>query len=92
MNVYKVDRKVDTVIIEMDISTANKLAEVLRHVDDVTSTYTNEMDYLLGELYDKAGVRTDHPLYRAVPHADGVLLRNTTSKEMDEWGERRSNA
>lgn len=62
-SIYKVERKVDTVIIEMDSHVAEQLVTILNSVmDDTRSTATGlggEMDELLNRLIDDAGIRED---------------------------------
>lgn len=47
MSVYKVERKVDTVIVEMSAGLAEKLAELLSNVSDQTFGETDELFYAL---------------------------------------------
>lgn len=81
MSVYKVERIVDTVIIEMDISVAEKLSEILMLVQD--NTYFSDIFDLRVGL-DEAKVRSPSPLYIAEPCSGYTLLRNTTSVELEQ--------
>lgn len=84
MSVYKVERKVDTVIIEMDVSVAEKLLEVLFLVQDNTSAIgLGDMGSLRYGLVEDAMVRYPSPLYIAEPKIGYTLLRNTTGVELD---------
>jgi CheY-specific phosphatase CheX len=90
MSVYKVERKVDTVIVEMDIDTAEQLVEILQMTMDDTSWarshYGSQVGELRNMLINNAEVRSPSTLYKA----DGsILLRPTTSEEMDRVRESR---
>lgn len=82
MSIYKVDRKVDTVRIEMDIDVAEQLVEVLFLVQDGTrkgrSYQGSDLLELFGQLIAPNGakVRFPSPLYSVSPTKDGVLLLN----------------
>lgn len=90
MTIHKVDRKVDTVIVEMDISTAEKIMEVMALVVDSTGGYLlSDMAQLRLGLMEKAHVRYPSPLYRAETPAGFVILRNITSEEREEMREGR---
>jgi hypothetical protein len=78
MSVYSVTRKVDTVIVEMDIDVAEKLLEVLMQVDDTTNRYTNDLADLGVKLMTGADVRTPSPLYIAETRNGDLVLSNTT--------------
>lgn len=83
MSIHKVERKVDTVIIEMDISMAEKLAEVIGNVIDKTSGATfgtpRNLDTLLVMLGNDADVRWPSPLYESyfsAENPEAVTLRD----------------
>lgn len=61
----KVKRRVDTVIVEMDIATAEKLLEIIGHVKDETigARYGSDIDDLSVRLYEDAEVRYPSPLF-----------------------------
>lgn len=79
----KVTRKVDTVVVEMDIDLAEKVLEILRQVNDHTSTYGSEVGELRMALLTEADVRAPSPLYIADIYAGNLQLRRTTGGEMD---------
>lgn len=54
MSIYKVERRVDTVIMEMDASLAEKLVAVLARVNDEAPDYF--LADTLNDLYDKLTV------------------------------------
>ena len=68
MSIQNVDRKVDTVIIEMDISTAEKLAVVLGRVQEETrwaKYYGDDFTILLSKMQDDpVNVRVPSPLFK----------------------------
>lgn len=81
--VYKVERKVDTVIVEMDIDVAERLVEILQMVKDETrwakSYHGSQIGTLRNGLIDNAEVRSPSALHKA----DGsITLRDTTPEEM----------
>jgi len=67
MSIYKVERKVDTVIVEMDIDVAEKLTTVLGLVRDksFTAKHNPAILNLFNMLIDDAEVRWPSPLYEA---------------------------
>lgn len=73
MSVYKVERIVDTVRIEVDIAVAEQILEVLSLVDDRTrmaeSYLGSSISALCHALYEAAEVRFPSPLYKV--HALG---------------------
>lgn len=89
MSVYKVERIVDTVRVEMDISTAEMLTEILMLVQDNTPGYNKSINDLRVMLQDGADVRYPSPLYRAEVKSGYVELRNTTGDECRETREAR---
>lgn len=86
-SIYKVEREVDTVIIEMDISVAEQLSEILFLVQDNTRMAQSYIGSALNDLrvrmVEDAKVRTPSSMYRAEPRDGYVLLRNTTPAELD---------
>lgn len=87
MSIYKVERKVDTVIVEMDVSIAEKLAACLNTVLDKTGhTHTSilsDMAEFRRMLAVNADVRVPSPLYIADARDGYTILRNTTPVEAD---------
>jgi hypothetical protein len=85
----KVERKVDTVCIEMDIDVAEQLLEILNQVSDETRMgllgyYDNTIKNLRAKLITNAEVRTPSALHIAVCEPGGyVTLRSTTNDEFD---------
>lgn len=79
-SIYKVERKVDTVIIEMDISVAEQVNEILNLVQDNTrmgnSHYGSSINDLRVRLAEEADVRAPSPLYVAVPQFGYTELRD----------------
>lgn len=78
MSVYKVERKVDTVIMHVDIAVAEQLVEILDLVQDSTrrgrgpaGSSINDLRVLLRE---DADVRSPSPLYYADAKYGYVLL------------------
>lgn len=69
MSVYKVERRVDTVIVEMDISVATQLVEILNIIQDNTrkaqSYQGSDIRELQQRLIEEGGVRDNSLLYRA---------------------------
>jgi hypothetical protein len=63
MSVYKVERKVDTVIIEMDSSNAEALLEVLGEVDDLSIHHP--IHDIRTALALSGEIREPSPLYKA---------------------------
>lgn len=76
MSIYKVERKVDTVIVEMDISVAEQLREILDLVQDNIKrlAYRSDINDLRVRLEEDADVRYPSPLYVAEPRQGYVLL------------------
>lgn len=70
-----VTRKVDTVIIEMDIDVAEKLVEILMLVADRT-TRDEQINDLRIDLMQHADIRWPSPLYDAVGCLGYTLLKN----------------
>lgn len=86
MSVYNVRRVVDTVIIEMDISTAEKLRELLEQAVDVTGGIISDMASMRRALTLDADVRTPSPLYRADAHEGYVEVRRINDEERKAMG------
>jgi hypothetical protein len=86
MSIYTVDRRVDTVIVRMDIDVAEQLVEILGTVKDVTrfsqSAYGSQIKELRERLIAEAEVRSPTALYRARAHENVLVLRDTTGHEM----------
>lgn len=60
----KVTRRVDTVTIEVDVDTAEKIALILGQTIDLTDVMQESFEPLVERMRD-AGVRTNSPLYKA---------------------------
>ena len=80
MSVYKVKRKVDTVIVEMDVSVAEQLAEILFLVQDNTrkgrSYQGSDINDLRVMLNEDADVRFPSPMFIAESQLGYVSLRD----------------
>lgn len=84
MSIYKVERRVDTVIIEMDIAVAEKLQEVLFIVQDNARTaYGSDLVELRVRLEEDAEVRFPSPLFKAEPREGYVLVSNRSREEYE---------
>lgn len=86
MSVYKVKRRIDTVIIEMDIAVAEQLTEILMLVQDNTRMgryYGSDIDDLRDRLDEDAEVRFPSPLYKADAHRGYIELRDITPSERE---------
>lgn len=77
-SIYKVERRVDTVCVEMDISVAEQLAEILDLVADDTrkanSFQGSDINDLRVRLREDAEVRFPSPLYYAQTNDGCVIL------------------
>jgi len=80
MSIYKVERRVDTVIIEMDIDVAEKLTAVLGKVIDNSFTRfiggSRPIYDLYSRLVNDAEVRAPSPLYRVSVDENYTLPNN----------------
>lgn len=86
MSVYKVERKVDTVIVEMDISVAEALSEILYVVQDNTrdglSYRGSALRDLQARLREDADVRFPSPSYKVEPKDGVVILTNRNHDDL----------
>jgi hypothetical protein len=77
-SVYKVERKVDTVCVEMDVHVAEQLVAVLNEVIDQTHAgrigLGNELVELRQRLVSDAEVRYPSPMYIATGTESGFLV------------------
>lgn len=88
----KVERRVDTVIVEMDISAAEKLMQVLSLVIDQTDGFMlTDIGRLRMGLTEDAEVRFPSALYVAEAEQGYVILRDTTPEELTAIREERFN-
>lgn len=75
--VYNVERKVDTVIVEMDESVATALLEILMPIQDETSMGTSifgsGIDELRGRLAEDAGIKWPSPRYNLHVAYNGAI-------------------
>jgi hypothetical protein len=79
MSVYKVERKVDTVIIEMDSSNAEALLEVLVGVEDLATM--SPISALAKALRESGEIREPSPLYEFDPFGAALVNRSSESYE-----------
>lgn len=64
MRIQKVERKVDTVILELDIDLAEKVVAIIGNVRDDSRNHGDIFE-LFNRMIDDARVRWPSPLYRA---------------------------
>src|SRR3982750_2653779 len=87
MSVYKVTRRVDTVIIEMDISNAEALLEVVSKVEDLAMM--RPVEVLASALRRSGEIRYPSPLYEFDSYGATLTGRTRESYEKayeDEYG------